>query len=142
MLVNEPWYVYNANYGTSEERTFVEMFKRKFESLEQKFKNIYLIRNEREIKIIDKLGKAFEPDFILFCKQKKGKELTYQVFIEPKGAHLMIYDNWKNDFLKQIGNEESTIKIHTDEYLITAVPFYNSQNENDFKRALEETLKI
>jgi type III restriction enzyme len=140
MLVNEPWYVYNANYGTSEERDFVSMFASRFESLGQKFKNIYLIRNEREIKIIDKLGRAFEPDFILFCKQKKGKELTYQVFIEPKGAHLFEYDKWKNEFLKAIGNEESIIKIHSDEYLITALPFYNSESENEFKKVFEQVL--
>jgi len=142
LVANEPWYVYNANYGTSEEKSFVKMFATRFENIGQKFKNIYLIRNEREIKIIDKLGRAFEPDFILFCKQKKDKELTYQVFIEPKGTHLMIYDNWKNEFLKQIGNEESIIKIHTDEYFITAIPFYNSENENEFIKVFEETLKI
>jgi type III restriction enzyme len=140
LVAKEPWFVFNANYGTSEEKAFVSMFSRRFESLGQKFKNIYLIRNEREIKIIDKLGRAFEPDFILFCKQKKGKELTYQVFIEPKGAHLMIYDNWKNDFLKQIGNEKDTITIHSDEYLVTAVPFYNSESENDFKKVFEQVL--
>lgn len=142
LVANEPWYAYNANYGTSEEKAFVAMFARRFESLGEKFKNIYLIRNEREIKIIDKLGRAFEPDFILFCKQKEDRQLTYQVFIEPKGAHLMIYDNWKNEFLKQIGFDRSTIKIYSDEYVITAVPFYNSANENDFKKALEDTLKI
>jgi type III restriction enzyme len=141
LVANEPWYVYNANYGTSEEKSFVSMFARRFESLEQKFKNIYLIRNEREIKIIDKLGRAFEPDFILFCKQKKGKELTYQVFIEPKGAHLVAYDKWKEDFLKEIREEERTIKIDTDNYVITGVPFYNYTNENDFKKTLEDTLK-
>ena len=74
------------------------MFARRFESLEKKFENIYLIRNEREIKIIDKLGRAFEPDFILFCKKKEKKELTYQVFIEPKGGHLIAHDKWKEDF--------------------------------------------
>ncbi|SHM16803.1 DEAD/DEAH box helicase family protein [Flavobacterium xanthum] len=142
LVANEPWYVYNANYGTSEEKAFVVMFKRRFESLNQKFKNIYLIRNEREIKIIDKQGRAFEPDFILFCKQKKGKELTYQVFIEPKGEHLMIYDDWKNEFLKSIGNEENTIKIDTDNYVITAVPFYNSNNENEFSKSLDLVLDI
>lgn len=140
LVSKEPWYVYNANYGTSEEKAFVSMFSRRFESLGQRFRNIYLIRNEREIKIIDKLGRAFEPDFILFCKQKKEKELTYQAFIEPKGAHLMIYDNWKNDFLKQIGNEKDTIKIHSDEYLVTAVPFYNSESENEFKKVFEQVL--
>lgn len=140
LVANEPWYVYNANYGTSEEKAFVKMFASRFENIGQKFKDIYLIRNEREIKIIDKLGRAFEPDFILFCKQKKNQELTYQVFIEPKGEHLMIYDSWKNDFLKKIGNEEKTIKIDSDKYLITAIPFYNSQNENEFKKSLETIL--
>lgn len=140
-VVSEPkWYVYNANYGTSEEKEFVKMFARRFEHLDKKFKNIYLIRNEREVKVIDKLGRAFEPDFILFCKQKKGNELTYQVFIEPKGNHLVAHDKWKEDFLKEIREEQKTIKIDTDKYLITGVPFYNNANENEFKTTLEAVL--
>ena len=142
LIANEPWYVYNANYGTSEEKKFVELFQRRFEGLKEKFTNIYLIRNEREIKIIDKLGRAFEPDFVLFCKQKKGKELTYQVFIEPKGAHLIANDKWKEEFLKQMSEDERIIKIDTDNYLITGVPFYNNYNENEFNKTLEDTLKI
>jgi len=140
-VVSEPdWYVYNANYGTSEEKEFVRMFARRFEHLEKKFTNIYLIRNERELKIFDKLGRAFEPDFILFCKQKKGERLSYQVFIEPKGAHLLANDKWKEEFLKDIREEKKTIKIDTDKYLITGVPFYNYANENEFKEMLESTL--
>jgi len=140
-VVSEPeWYVYNANYGTSEEKEFVKMFARRFEHLKKKYTNIYLLRNERELKIFDKLGRAFEPDFILFCKQKDGEELTYQVFIEPKGAHLVANDKWKEDFLKEIREEKKTIKIDTDKYLITGVPFYNNANENEFKDTLETTL--
>ncbi|WP_372745293.1 DEAD/DEAH box helicase family protein [Lutibacter sp.] len=140
-VVSEPeWYVYNANYGTSEEKEFVKMFARRFEQLENNFENIYLIRNEREIKIIDKLGRAFEPDFVLFCKQKAGKELTYQVFIEPKGNHLKAHDKWKEDFLKEIREDKKTIEIDSDNYLITGVPFYNNENENEFKETLENTL--
>jgi type III restriction enzyme len=142
LVSSEPWYVYNANYGTSEEKAFVTMFARRFESLKQKFKNIYLIRNEREIKIIDKIGRAFESDFILFCKQKNGHELTYQVFIEPKGVHLIANDKWKEEFLNGIRGEQKTIKIDTDNYLITAVPFYNYDNENEFKNSLESTLGV
>ena len=141
-VLHEPWYVYNANYGTSEEKAFVKMFAKRFENLNLKFKNIYLIRNEREIKIIDKLGRAFEPDFVLFCKQKTGKELTYQVFIEPKGNGFIANDKWKEDFLKEIRDEAKTIKIDTDNYLITGVPFYNNANENDFKKSLEDTLNL
>ncbi len=141
-LIDESWYVFNANYGTSEEKKFVELFQRRFESLSNKFSNIYLIRNEREIKIFDKLGRAFEPDFVLFCKQIDGNELIFQVFIEPKGAHLITHDKWKNDFLKEISEEQKTIKIDTDNYLITAVPFYNYESENEFNKTLEETLKL
>lgn len=133
LVANEPWYVYNANYGTTEEKKFVELFSRRFEGLNQKFENIYLIRNEREIKIFDKLGRAFEPDFLLFYKQRDGEQMTFQVFIEPKGEHLKGKVQWKEDFLKEIRTEQKTIKIHTDTYLITAVPFYNYNNENEFK---------
>ncbi len=141
-VVNEPWYVYNANFGTSEEKDFVKMFAKRFESLNTKFDNIFLIRNEREVKIIDKLGRAFEPDFILFCKQKDGEELTFQVFIEPKGGHLLTHDKWKEDFLKEIKSEKKTIKINTDKYLITGVPFYNNKIENEFRSSLEDVLGI
>lgn len=139
-LANKDWYVFNANYGTIEEKEFVKMFARRFKNLEKSFENIYLIRNEREIKIIDKLGRAFEPDFVLFCKQKAGKELTYQVFIEPKGNHLKAHDKWKEDFLKEIREDKMTIEIDSDKYLITGVPFYNNENENEFKDTLENTL--
>jgi len=142
LVANEPWYVYNANYGTTEEKAFVAMFARRFENLKKKFKNIYLIRNERVVSIIDKVGRRFEPDFILFCKQKNDEELTYQVFIEPKGNGFIANDKWKEEFLKEIREEERTIKIDTDNYLITGVPFYNNENENEFKKTLEETLKI
>jgi type III restriction enzyme len=142
LVADKSWYVYNANHGTSEEKAFVSMFARRFENLGQKFKNIYLIRNEREIKIIDRIGRAFEPDFVLFCKEKKGKELTYQVFIEPKGNGFIANDKWKEEFLKEIREEKRTIKIDTDNYLITGVPFYNNANENEFKNTLESTLNI
>lgn len=142
LTVKEPWYVYNANYGTKEEKDFVAMFARRFESINQKYENIYLIRNERVLKIFDKLGRAFEPDFLLFCKQKNEEQLTYQVFIEPKGAHLIANDKWKEDFLEEIRRDKKTINLLTDKYRITGVPFYNNTNENEFRKSMEEVLGI
>ncbi len=139
---DKPWYVFDSNHGTSEEKAFVEMFARRFDHLSPTFKDIFLVRNERALKIVDGLGRAFEPDFILFCKQKSGDELTYQVFIEPKGGHLVANDKWKEDFLKEIRDAKNTLKIDTDKYLITGVPFYNNAIENDFKKTLEETLGV
>ncbi len=139
-VADKDWYVYNANYGTSEEKKFVEMFARRFGKLQHNCENIYLIRNERELKIYDKLGRAFEPDFVLFCKQKESEQLIYQVFIEPKGKHLKAHDKWKEEFLKQIRDKKEVIEIHSDKYLITGVPFYNNENENEFKESLESLL--
>lgn len=70
----------------------------------------------------------------------KKEQQTFQVFIEPKGTHLISNDKWKENFLKEIRSEKKTIKIHTDSYLITAVPFYNYDSENEFGRELESVL--
>lgn len=139
LLANEPWYAYNANYGTSEEKSFIELFARKFESLQQKYENIYILRNERELAIYDKQGRRFEPDFLLFCKQKE-ENIAYQVFIEPKGKHLIAHDQWKAEFLNEIAENKAVFEIHSDKYLLTAVPFYNYENENEFNSKLKEVL--
>ena len=137
-IVSEPdWYVYNANYGTSEEKKFVEMFSRRFEHLEKKFENIFLIRNERELKIYNTLGRAFEPDFLLFLKERGGEEHTFQVFIEPKGTHLVANGKWKEEFLQKMRDERKVLQINMDKYLVTGVPFYNYSNENEFVENLE-----
>lgn len=140
-LSDKAWYVYNANHGTSEEKAFVEMFARRYEHIEKDFNNIYLIRNERVVKVYDKKARAFEPDFLLFLKQKKGNKNVLQIFIEPKGAHLLDKDKWKEEFLEELRDEKKTISLITDKYRITGVPFYNNKNENDFIVSLEKVLQ-
>lgn len=134
------WYAFNANYGTSEEKDFINLFARKFEQLGEKYENIYIIRNEREIKVYDSQGRAFEPDFLLFAKQKNEENLTFQVFIEPKGKQLIKEDAWKQDFLTEIRANNKTIEFNTDFYRITALPFYNSTDEKGFEKVLFEVL--
>lgn len=74
------------------------------ERLKSKYDDIYLLRSERHFAIYNfDDGERFEPDFVLFMKEKNSKKpLTYQVFIEPKGTHLLSLDKWKEDFLKRI----------------------------------------
>jgi type III restriction enzyme len=134
------WYAFNANYGTSEEKDFINLFARKFEQLGEKYENIYIIRNEREIKIHDLQGRTFEPDFLLFTKQKNEEHLTFQVFIEPKGKQLIKEDAWKQDFLDVIKANNKTIEFDTDFYRITALPFYNSNDVKGFEKVLFEVL--
>jgi type III restriction enzyme len=142
------WYVFNANYGTSEEKAFVRMLDRQMDTLKQKYDGIYLIRNERHFKIFSfSDGQAFEPDFVLFLQEKNGKMLTYQIFIEPKGKHLKEHDKWKEKFLKEIKEKykdemlEFTTRRKTRKYRLIGVPFYNNTDENQFKESLYEAIE-
>lgn len=139
-LADKDWYAYNANYGTSEERAFISFFATRYENFKQKYDDIYVIRNEKVVKIFDKYGRAFEPDFLLYLRDRNDGNIVYQVFIEPKGNHLVEKDKWKEEFLKEIRDSKLVLKIDTDKYHITGVPFYNENNENKFKEQLEKLL--
>ncbi|MBP1541468.1 MAG: DEAD/DEAH box helicase family protein [Prevotella sp.] len=139
-LAEKDWYAYNANYGTSEERAFISLFARRYENFTKKYEDIYVIRNEKVVKIIDKQGRTFEPDFLLYLRDRNCGHAVYQIFIEPKGSHLVGKDKWKEDFLKEIQNSGLSLKIDTDNYHITGIPFYNEGNENEFKEQLENLL--
>ena len=142
------WYVFNANYGTSEEKAFVRMLDRQMDTLKKKYDGVYLLRNERHFKIYNfSDGQAFEPDFVLFLRQMNGDMLTYQIFIEPKGKHLKEHDKWKQEFLREITEKfkEKTLIFKTQQktqkYRLVGVPFYNNEDENRFKQSLYEVVE-
>lgn len=139
-LFDKMWYVYNANYGTSEEKHFVQLFDRRYNNLKEKYEDIFLFRNELDVKIYDKKGRAFQPDFILFCKKKHEKAQSYQIFIEPKGEHLRDHDQWKENFLKQLNAQQKILSIEMDKYKIVGLPFYTHSNENEFLKIFDEVL--
>ncbi|MFH1565397.1 MAG: DEAD/DEAH box helicase family protein [bacterium] len=139
-LEDKDWYVFNANYGTSEEKSFVEMIDRQVSELKKDFDKIYLIRNERQLKIYNfKDGRAFEPDYLMFLVDKRGKAVTYQLFLEPKGMQLAGSEKWKSEFLEEI-KEKFQGKVlefsKSQKYKIIGLPFYNQEMENDFKEKL------
>lgn len=134
---DKDWYVFDSLYGTSEEKDFVDLFSRMIEDLKQKYQEIYLVRNERVLKIYNfKDGATFEPDYLLFMKDKSGKSLNYQLFIEPKGGQLLEYDKWKEEFLKEISeknNKNKPFEYGNKKYKILGISFYNKAQENEFK---------
>ena len=148
LLSDKDWYASNANYGTKEEKDFVYMLDREIETLKEKYDEVYLVRNERHFKIYSfDDGQAFEPDFVLFLREKDGNMLTHQIFVEPKGKHLQEHDKWKQDFLKQVTDkfEGETLEFktqgRTQKYRLVGVPFYNNEDENKFKQSLYEAIK-
>lgn len=132
-LLEKDWYVYSENYGTSEEKFLVKFLDGQIEDLKKKFKEIYLLRNERFFKLFRFAdGKATEPDFVLFLKEKdKEDPLIYQLFIEPKGGQLIQVDSWKEDFLKEI-EEVFTVNLYQNEnFRLIGMPFYNETIKKD-----------
>lgn len=145
-LRGRDWYIYDENYGTSEEKYFVKFIYSALEKLKRRYDTIYLLRNERLFQIYRfSDGRAMEPDFVLFLIEKvSGKSIMYQLFIEPKGAHLLTEDKWKEDFLKEIEQEYSLPVLtmyESKEFKLYGLPFYNerltkAEFENSFSQFL------
>lgn len=106
------------------------MMKRKIEELREKWDDIYLLRNEGMFKIYEfgKPGRAFEPDYVLFANDKKDASVSYQIFIEPKGGHLLEHDKWKEEFLGRI-EIEAVIEGKEMNVRIIGSPFFNADLE-------------
>ena len=150
------WYVFDDNYGTSEEKYFVKYIEEAIKELEKKYTDIYLLRNEKLFKIYDfKDGKAFEPDFVLFMKEKKtDKKLSYQLFIEPKGDQFKDEnggfekgkEGWKEKFLLEINIKAKIKKVEMlyedDKFKVFGLPFYNNRTQQKFIAKFKEVLKV
>lgn len=145
-LSTQDWYLYNENYGTSEEKYLIQFIRHAMDDLRTKYDDIYLLRNERLFKIYRfSDGQAIEPDFVLFAKSKNNKQpMSYQLFIEPKGNRGLIEDKWKEDFLKEI---ETDFKIETlyekGRMRLIGLPFYNEQQtKQEFDNVFQEKLEL
>jgi len=137
-LSKKNWYIFNDCFGTSEEKHLIKFIDKSYQKLKDKYDEIYLIRNERFFKIFNfDDGKATEPDFVLFLINAKNKiKLHYQIFIEPKGNHLLKQDAWKESFLKSLQSEHKLEQLWKDKkYTVWGMPFYNEE----FKKSEFET---
>lgn len=143
LLAGADWFAYNDNFGTGEEKAFVEYFSGRVDELKKIYSKVYLVRNERAAKIYSfEDGAGFEPDFVLFLEKGDGVE-QYQIFIEPKGAHLIEHDAWKEKFLREL-TAKNIVKIFVDDTRckIWGLPFYNNRdNLSEFKTAFDALLK-
>ena len=140
------WYAYDDNFGTDEEKLLVRLLKDLMTELEEKWTDIYLLRNEKAVKIysFDK-GKPFEPDFLIFANDKKTGNVSWQIFIEPKGSQFLDSENtfkngkegWKEEFLRQISErDEAKTLIDDDRYRIVGLPFFNKEVSKDEVREI------
>ena len=143
------WYAYDDNFGTSEEKYLVRTINHMMSKLEKQWSDIYLLRNEKAVKIYSfEDGRAFEPDFVLIAKDKKRGSLSWQVFIEPKGSQFADSygefrngkEGWKEKFLCDIADHSRIETLaENSQYRVVGLPFYNEKlTKNIFKNQLED----
>ncbi len=143
-LTDEDWYAYSDDYGTDEEKYLVKFVYDIKNKLQSVFKEIYLIRNQKILEIFTfKKGNRFEPDYVLMLGDGKSKANYIQLFIEPKGQQLEKGDEWKQEFLLEIKQENKIVNLFEDDkYRIFGLPFYNESRKVDFKDKLEKVINI
>ena len=140
------WYAFEDCYGTSEEKYLVKYIESIYSDLSKKYENVYLVRNEREVRIFDfNNADAFEPDYLLFMQRKEdnGKYDNLQLFIEPKGGHLREHDKWKEDFMLRIKAEaQITFSTRIGDYHVWGMPFYTEERKVEFDKYFRKDTEI
>lgn len=148
-LSEKDWYVFDDNFGTVEEKYLIRFINDVMDKIRRKFDNVYLLRNEGIFKLFRFAdGAAIEPDFVLFITEKDTKEkISLQIFIEPKGEHLMKEDKWKEDFLQKVKDDfyinPSTI-YENSKFRLIGLPFFNRKDKYflKYKESFESVIEI
>ena len=144
-LPGTDWYIYNDNYGTTEEKALIKHLASYVDSLKEKYSEVYLIRNELQYVLYSfDEGNTFKPDFLLIlANQSKDMYEQIQVIIEPKGENLIEKDKWKENFLLQINeSDKSHIIFENADFRIIGFHFTNftgKDNECKIRKELFET---
>jgi len=150
-VLKNKWYVLDGFVGTSEEIGLFEFLKDRIGNLDEKYNEVYLLRNEEVYKIYDfEQGRGFEPDFLLFLKGKK-RNLYYQIFIEPKGGLFKdkkggfkdSKEGWKEEFLQQITDKHGNgnlLKAESKDYKLLGLPLFNKKEEHVFEKVFSNQL--
>jgi type III restriction enzyme len=145
-LSKKEWYVYDENYGTSEEKHFIQFVNGIIDKLEGKYSEVYLLSNANLFKIYRfSDGKAIVPDFVLLLKKKSSSIwLQYQLFVEAKGTHLLKTDEWKEQFLKEIESNFKLETIHAEDtnFRLIGMPFYNEDSRHNFIEVFDKKLGL
>ncbi|QEY24546.1 MULTISPECIES: DEAD/DEAH box helicase family protein [Neisseriaceae] len=136
-VTQHSWYALDHFAGTKLEEDLITFIAHRMGNLQTKY-DVHLLRNEEVLKLSNFTdGEGFMPDFILLLKDKvkstaNGMQdfLHYQIFIEPKGDHLVEKDQWKEAFLQAITDEYGKDRIlqqDTPHYRLIGLPFYENE---------------
>lgn len=142
-----PWFVYNEAIVDKLERSLIELIQGYVEELQNKYKDVYLIRSdERNTKL--KLHEfannvshyaGFLPDFVLYLA---NESYIYQIYIEPKGTQLLDQDQWKENLLTSISPKSVDVIGENGQVKLYGVKFYVAGDARQVRQSIQNiTLK-
>ncbi|WP_367292246.1 DEAD/DEAH box helicase family protein [Leuconostoc mesenteroides] len=137
-----PWFVYNEAIVDKLERSLIELIQGYIEELQNKYKDVYLIRSDErntKLKLHEFSGDVshyagFLPDFVLYLA---NESYIYQIYIEPKGTQLLDQDQWKEDLLTSISPESVDVIGENDQVKLYGVKFYVSGDSRNIRQKIE-----
>jgi type III restriction enzyme len=138
-----PWFVYNEAIVDKLERSLIELIQGYVEELQNKYKDVYLIRSDErntKLKLHEFAGDVshyagFLPDFVLYLA---NESYIYQIYIEPKGTQLLDQDQWKEDLLTSISPESVDVIGENDHVNLYGVKFYVAGDRRKFRDTINE----
>lgn len=138
-----PWFVYNEAIVDKLERSLIELVQGYVEELQNKYKDVYLIRSDErntKLKLHEFAGDVshyagFLPDFVLYLA---NESFIYQIYIEPKGTQLLDQDQWKEDLLTSISPESVDVIGENDHVNLYGVKFYVAGDRRKFRDTINE----
>lgn len=137
----QDWFIYDKAIVNNLESSMIDFIAGYLDELEEKYDDVFLIRNERKVKIVEIDGvRGFMPDFLLYL-QKEG--VTYQVFLEPKGDHLRLQDQWKEEFITSLTEKEDVEVLSENKNVrLVGIKFYSDtpKLKSDFRDDFVEKL--
>lgn len=133
---DKPWYVYQEHYGNKDEIKFLQIFAEEFEKYKDKHNDIYLVKNENQLKIYNSRGKNYMPDYLLLSAPKSGNDFYVQAFIKIS-RNLSEHQQWHHEMISFINNNPMSVNIKP--YKIEAFSFHN--NNEELKQFLSRIFK-
>ncbi|MCI0130030.1 DEAD/DEAH box helicase family protein [Vagococcus sp. CY53-2] len=138
-LVDEPtnnfkWYIYDRAVMNHLEYSLLVLLDSFYDKIQEKYPTVFLIRNDERsarltIREFDGV-RGFMPDFILYLQ---NEDHILQVYIEPKGKHLVQTDLWKQTLLEEIQAGEGITIIGEDNTVrLSGVKFFNQDQRDEF----------
>ena len=138
-----PWFVYNEAIVDKLERSLIELIQGYIEELQNKYKDVYLIRSDErntKLKLHEFAGDVshyagFLPDFVLYLA---NESYIYQIYIEPKGTQLLEQDQWKEDLLTSISPESVDVIGENDQVKLYGVKLYVSGDTRKVRDSIKK----